>query len=67
MPMQSSPDSIIGKVHKQIIKIVNNTFINDGREDEIKQMYADKRAHISEMFIQAKIKYDEQTTLQSRS
>ena len=59
MPMQSSPDSIMGKVHKQIIKIVNNTFINDGREDEIRKMYADKRAQISEMFIKAKEKNDE--------
>ena len=48
MPMASSPDSILEKIDKQIFKIVNNTFINDGREDEIKKMYDDKRAYIKQ-------------------
>ena len=46
--MNSSPDSISSKINKKISKIVNDTFINDGREDEIKKMYNDKRVSINE-------------------
>lgn len=59
MPLNSSPDSILNKTNKKIVKIVNNTLIDDGREDEIRKMYADKRALISEMFIRAKEKNNE--------
>jgi hypothetical protein len=62
MPLNSSPDSILNKTNKKIHKIVNQTLIDDGREDEIKKMYADKRALISEMFLKAKTKTDEQRT-----
>lgn len=54
MPLNSSPDSILNKVNKKIVKIVNKTLIDDGREDEIKKMYDDKRAFISELFIKSK-------------
>jgi len=54
MPINSSPDSIVNKTHKKINKIVNKTIIDDGREDEIRKMYADRRARINEMFIQTK-------------
>lgn len=43
MPMNSSPESIIGKTHHKISQIVNNTYIEDGREEEIKHIYSDKR------------------------
>jgi hypothetical protein len=61
MPLNSSPDSILNKTNKKIVKIVNETLIDDGREDEIRKMYADKRAFINEMFIKAKEKNNEQT------
>lgn len=56
MPINSSPDSILHKTHRKIEKIVNKTLIDDGRADEIKKMYADKRAEISKLFISAKVK-----------
>jgi L-lactate utilization protein LutB len=56
MPLNSSPDSILNKTNKKINKIVNKTFIDGGREDEIRKMYADKRAFIAEQFIKAKPK-----------
>lgn len=59
MPLNSSPDSILTKVNKKINKIVNRTFIEDGRADEIKKMYADRRAHISEQFVKAQGKIAE--------
>lgn len=59
MPLNSSPDSILNKTNKKINKIVNKTFIDDGREDEIRKMYADKRAFIAEQFIKAKTKTNE--------
>jgi hypothetical protein len=59
MPMASSPDSILEKTHKQIIKIVNNAFINDGREDEIKKMYDDKRAYIKQQIAKTIERYEQ--------
>lgn len=59
MPLNSSPDSILTKTNKKINKIVNRTFIDDGREDEIKKMYADKRAFIAEQFIKVQGKITE--------
>jgi len=61
MPINSSPDSIMSKTHKKINKIVNKTLIDDSREEEIRKMYADKRARINEMFITTKPKADETT------
>lgn len=59
MPLNSSPDSILNKTNKKINKIVNKTLIDDGREDEIRKMYADKRAFIQEQFIKAQGKIAE--------
>lgn len=56
MPINSSPDSILLKTHRKIERIVNKTFIDDGRADEIKKRYAEKRAEISDRFISAKAK-----------
>ena len=61
MPINSSPDSILSKTHKKVEKIVNRTFIDDGRADDIKKLYAERRAFISEQFIKAKLKHDEQS------
>ena len=50
MPINSSPDSILSKIDKKMQKIVNKAFIDDGREDEIKKMYQERRAEIAELF-----------------
>lgn len=42
IPFSSSPDSIEMKTRKKIENIVNKTFIDDNRTEDIKQMYADK-------------------------
>ena len=42
IPFSSSPDSIEMKTRKKIEKIVNKTFIDDSRTEDIKQMYAAK-------------------------
>ena len=39
----SSPDSIEKKTQNKIEKIVNKTFIDDNRTEDIKQMYEEKR------------------------
>lgn len=59
MPLNSSPDSILTKINKKINKIVNRTFIDDGKTDYIKQLYKMKRAQISEQFIKAQGKIAE--------
>jgi hypothetical protein len=42
IPFSSSPESIEIKTRKKIEKIVNKTFIDDSRTEDIKQMYAAK-------------------------
>ena len=42
IPFSSSPDSIEKKTQNKIEKIVNKTFIDDNRTEEIKQMYEEK-------------------------
>ena len=59
MPLNSSPDSILLKADRKIEKIVNKTFIEDGRADEIKKRYAKKRAEISELFVKTQSKITE--------
>lgn len=48
IPFSSSPESIEGKTRTKIEKIVNKTFIDDNRTEEIKQMYADKYINFAE-------------------
>jgi hypothetical protein len=43
IPFSSSPDSIEKKIQNKIEKIVNKTFIDDNRTEDIKQMYEEKR------------------------
>jgi hypothetical protein len=43
IPFSSSPDSIEKKTQNKIEKIVNKTFIDDNRTEDIKQMYEEKR------------------------
>lgn len=43
IPFNSSPDSIEKKTQNKIEKIVNKTFIDDNRTEDIKQMYEEKR------------------------
>lgn len=62
IPFSSSPDSIEMKTRKKIENIVNKTFIDDNRTEDIKQMYADKYKIFAESiskFIESK--KDEQT------
>jgi hypothetical protein len=39
IPFNSSPESIEGKTRTKIEKIVNKTYIDDNRTEDIKQMY----------------------------
>lgn len=39
IPFSSSPESIEGKTRTKIEKIVNQTYIDDNRTEDIKQMY----------------------------
>ena len=43
LPIESAPYSIYYKFGKTVGKLVNETMIEDGRADEIKEMYAEKR------------------------
>ena len=48
MPIESAPMSIKEKLNKTLEKLVYNTFVEDGRKDDIKQMYVDKRNRIND-------------------
>lgn len=48
MPIESSPMSIKEKLNKTLEKLVYNTLVEDGRKDDIKQMYDDKRNRIND-------------------
>jgi hypothetical protein len=48
MPIESAPMSIKEKLNKTLEKLVYNTFVEDGRKDDIKQMYDDKRNRIND-------------------
>jgi hypothetical protein len=48
IPIESSPMSIKEKLNNTLEKLVYNTFVEDGRRDDIKQMYDDKRNRINE-------------------
>jgi hypothetical protein len=48
IPFSSSPDSIETKTRRKIETIVNKTFIDDNRTEDIKQMYADKYRNFAE-------------------
>jgi hypothetical protein len=49
IPFSSSPESIEGKTRTKIEKIVNKTFIDDNRTEDIKQMYAERLIQIGEI------------------
>ena len=46
--IESAPMSIKEKLNKTLEKLVYNTFVEDGRKDDIKQMYDDKRNRIND-------------------
>ena len=50
IPIESSPMSIREKLEKKLSNLVYNTFIEDGRRDEIKQMYQDRRKNFAIRF-----------------
>ena len=39
MSRHKGPDALLGEIYDKISKIVNKTFIEDGREDEIRELY----------------------------
>jgi hypothetical protein len=43
IPIESSPMSIKGKLHNTIENLVSKSFIEDGRQEDMKQMYEEKR------------------------
>ena len=43
IPFSSAPESIEMKTRKKIESIVNKTYIDDNRTEDIKQMYEEKR------------------------
>ena len=43
IPIESSPMSIKEKLHSKIGNLVYKTFLEDGRQDDLKQMYDEKR------------------------
>lgn len=47
IPIESSPIRIKEKLNNTLENLVYKTFLEDGRQDDIKQMYDDKRSHIS--------------------
>jgi hypothetical protein len=43
IPIESSPMSIKEKLHNKIENLVYKTFLEDGRQEDMRQMYEDKR------------------------
>ena len=43
IPIESSPMSIKEKLHNKIENLVCKTFLDDGRQEDMRQMYEDKR------------------------
>jgi hypothetical protein len=43
IPIESAPMSIKEKLHNKIENLVYKTFLEDGRQDDLKQMYDEKR------------------------
>lgn len=48
IPFSSSPESIEGKTRTKIEKIVNKTYIDDNRTEDIKQMYVQQSRLLGE-------------------
>ena len=59
IPFSSSPDSIEKKTQNKIEKIVNKTFIDHNRTEDIKQMYEAQRKLLSESISKFISKKDE--------
>lgn len=59
MPLDSSPNSIVNKIGDQIRKIVIKSYLEDGRKDEIKQMYDAKREEMGVLFVKVAGKISE--------
>ena len=60
IPFNSSPESIEGKTRTKIEKIVNQTYIDDNRTEDIKQMYEAQRRLLSESLSKFISKKDDQ-------
>jgi hypothetical protein len=53
LPIESAPFNIYDKFIKKLEKLVYQIYIDDGRRDEIIEMYAQKRAQIGELIKKA--------------
>ena len=49
LPIESAPFSIYDKFKRKVEKLVYQTYIDDGRREEIAEMYAQKRADIGKI------------------
>jgi hypothetical protein len=58
IPIESAPTSIKEKLHNTLTNLVSNTFIEDNRQEDLKEMYK-KRSE--KMFSGLNIKNNEQT------
>lgn len=48
IPIESSPMDILEKLERTLTNLVYNTFVEDGRRDEIKLMYENKTKELGE-------------------
>lgn len=51
IPYESSPRDIIGKIVSKLQNIVYSSFVQDGRSDEICEMYRQERANFRNIFV----------------
>lgn len=56
MSRHKGPDKLFDEIYNKIEKIVNKTFIEDGRESEIEQRYKDKKDTMNKLFTDIKFK-----------
>lgn len=56
MSRHKGPDKLFDEIYNKIGKIVNKTFIEDGRESEIEQRYKDTKSTLNKLFTDIKFK-----------
>ncbi len=60
IPIESSPISIKQKLHNKIENLVCKTFLDDNRQEDMRQMYSERHTQIGEIISKAISKKDEQ-------
>lgn len=58
MPLNKSPNEILHRIHHQFSRSVYNTFINDGRKEDLIKLYSDLR---KDFFSGIKLKFNNGT------